>query len=282
MNAKYYELSLKVESNASFFEEANNIKAESEEVYQDAINNTANVLDNMVGLTEEAKEQAKKILDELTTQATNAFDKINQDASVSVGELIDNIQSNTQTIEKWRKDVEILMERGVNDAFIETLKEAGPEMAKTVGGLVNASDEKIAELNSVFENGSKTAIDGMKRVMGLPENTKTGSDMIDNVAKGVEENKNLDKASEKSIENAHKTMDKAVDNSKFDIIGKEIVTGVASGINSNKQIINSAVKNVTDDIQTSFKKELDIHLPSRIMIGLSKFVNEGIAKGLIR
>lgn len=281
LNTKYEEINKVVEENAIKIEEANNIKAESEELYQDAINNTANVLDNMVGLTEEAKEQAKKILDDLTAQTTNAFNKINQDASVSINELIDNIKSNTQTIEKWTKDIEILMERGVNEAFIETLKEAGPEMAKTVEGLVNASDEKIAELNSVFENGSKTAIDGMKRLMGLPETTKTGSDMIDNVAKGVEENKNLDKASEKSIENAHRTMDKAVDNSNFAVIGKEIVTGVASGINGNKKIINSAVKNVTDDIQTSFKKELDIHSPSRVMIGLSKFVNEGIAKGLI-
>lgn len=280
LNIKYNELGESIEENASIVEEANEIKSNAEKEYQDALDETGKAMELLSTLTEEEKEKAQKTLEELTKYTTDAFKTINKEATVSIDELISNLNSNIDTVEQWTNDLQILMERGVDEAFIQTLKDAGPEVANTVSAIANASDEKIAELNTVFEKGTNTAIDSMLRQFGLVETINAGSNMIDDLAEGVENNENLNIASENAIKDAKTSVDNQVDKSKFDSAGKDMVTGIAKGVKDNKSVVNNAIKDVARSAVSTFKSELDIHSPSRVFKERSKYINEGISEGI--
>ena len=280
LNVAYDEISANVEKNAAIVEQANETKVKAEEQYQGALNETGKSMELLSTLTEEEKEKAQKTLEELTKYTTDAFNTINNKAALSVDDLINNLNSNINTVEQWTNDISVLMERGVDEAFIQTLREAGPQVSNTVSAIAKASDEKIKELNEVFEKGTNTAVNSMLKQFGLAETINAGSNMINDVAESMNNNTSLNVASENAIKDAKTTMVTTVDKSRFDNVGKEIVTGIAQGVKDNKSVVNNAIRDVASSAVTTFKKELDIHSPSRVFKQQSKYINDGIAKGI--
>ncbi len=280
LNTSYDDLSSRIETNATIIEEANKLKVESEEEYQDALSQTAYVADMVATLDEEAKERAQKILEEFTAHATNAFSKINENATMSMDELIGNLEYNQTLLEEWTTNLAIMMDRGYDKAFVENLREMGPEMAATVETMANATEEEIEKFNTKLADGAEIASSSFITTMTSEGVISVGSDMLNAVADGITENESLNIASENSIKDAKDSMDKQVEASKFSTVGENISDGIVDGINKSEKKVENAVRNVAKNVKNTFQSELDIHSPSRVFKTLAGFINEGIAEGL--
>ncbi|MDE6182386.1 MAG: phage tail tape measure protein [Eubacteriales bacterium] len=280
LNTAYDELGLRIETNASIVEEANRLKVESEQEYQDTLSQTGYVADMVATLDEEAKERAQKTLEEFTGYATNAFNKINEEASLSMNELIGNLEYNQTLLEEWTTDLATMMDKGYDKAFVENLREMGPEMAATVKTMANATEEEIGKFNATIEKGANVASNSFITTMTSEGVISVGSDMLNSVADGMKKNESVNTASKNSIKDAKTSMDKQVKVSNFSTVGTDINSGIANGIKNSEAKVISAVKNVAKKAKETFQEELDIHSPSRVFKTLAGFINEGIAEGL--
>lgn len=64
-------------------------------------------------------------------------------------------------------------------------------------------------------------------------------------------------------------------------IGKDIIAGLINGISSMVGSVKTAVSNISGKIKDGFTDFFDIHSPSRLMMGLAKFIPLGISEGIV-
>lgn len=73
---------------------------------------------------------------------------------------------------------------------------------------------------------------------------------------------------------------KAFGDVKWGKIGKDIIGGIGKGITDAASSIKKAVTDVAGNVGKWFKDKLKIKSPSRVMIGIAKWVPEGVAVGI--
>lgn len=98
--------------------------------------------------------------------------------------------------------------------------------------LVRASDAQLSELSEVFANGSEAATKALMTELGLPEVTNSGSDMVDDIAAGVDKNQALEDATLQLIQDTKTAAENQVKASNFPSIGQQMINGIISGINA--------------------------------------------------
>ncbi len=226
-------------------------------------------------------ERRKEALASYTDVATNAFERIKTDSALSVEQMIGNLQKNQELLQGWSENIGALADRGINEGLLQKLRDAGPEMAGTVANLVNASDDQIKQLNEVFANGSKEAADALCRELGLPEVTNSGSDMVDELSEGVENNPALEDATLQLISDTKTAAETQVKNSNFSTVGEQISAGVATGITNGTSTVTNAVNAVVKAALTAAETSAKIESPSKLFrdkIGLN--IAQGWALGI--
>ncbi|MCL2696333.1 MAG: hypothetical protein FWE69_08415, partial [Clostridiales bacterium] len=115
--------------------------------------------------------------------------------------------------------------------------------------------------------------------LGLPDVVNSGSDMVDEIAAGVNNNSGLETAAENLIKTAKSTAVSAVASSRFDEIGKAIVQGVYKGISDNESWFRSQVTSFFKRIVDQTKKSLGIASPSKVFAEIGKNMAEGVGEG---
>ncbi|MEG1752489.1 MAG: tape measure protein, partial [Christensenella sp.] len=225
-----------------------------------------------VAVAEESEMQRRKdALTAYTDVATNMFDRIETESKVSVGEMISNLEHNQAALATWADNLVILGKRGIDEGLLQKLRDAGPESAATVSELVNSSDEQLTRLSEVFKSGSSAATEALMTELGLPMVTDSGSKMVDDISKGVKDNKLLTEATVKMVTDTKAAAEAQVSASKFDTVGEQMAAGITAGINKGASGVVSALVNAAISAYRAAKKELKINSPSalfRDMIGL--------------
>lgn len=108
-------------------------------------------------------EEAKQKLDELeqgTADAAMGFLDMSAkiDASkTSFDGWLKDLEAQHRAMEDWADNLVKAAQRGVSDGVIKEFEKMGPEGAKRLAELVDASDEEIARLNAVFSEGGADA-----------------------------------------------------------------------------------------------------------------------------
>lgn len=64
----------------------------------------------------------------------------------------------------------------------------------------------------------------------LPEVTEAGTNLVDNIAAGVDANQNLDEATAALIKDAKNTAQKSVNANQFRSIGEQIIANITAGV----------------------------------------------------
>ena len=169
-----------------------------------------------------------------TEAATNMFDQIETKSEVTVGEMIANLQHNQEVLRQWSDNLVVLAQRGLDEGLLQQLRDAGPESAATVAELVNASDAELAELSTVFANGSEAATQALMTELGLPEVTNSGSEMVDDIAAGVDKNQSLEDSTVQLIKDTKAAAERQVTASNFSTIGTQMINGAIAGINAGR------------------------------------------------
>lgn len=275
---------------AYILQEENIAARKSEVEAQIAQTDTAaaqSIIDNAeaVAAAQEAEmERRSNALQSYTDAATNMFDKIETKSEVSVSQMIANLRHNQEALQQWSENLVTLAERGLDQGLLQQLRDAGPESAATVAELVRASDTQLSELSEVFANGSEAATKALMTELGLPEVTNSGSDMVDDIAAGVDKNQALEDATLQLIKDTKTAAENQVKASNFPSIGQQMINGIISGINAGTSGLVSAMADAAAAAYNAAKRKLDIRSPSHLfenMIGLMtmKGWTKGVKKG---
>lgn len=230
-----------------------------------------------LGMTTDEYEDAINRRVEVTQ---NAFEKIAEDTALSAAEMIENLQSNQALVEEWTQNLGTLTSRGLDEGLIRALEEAGPEAAGTVRNLVNATDDEIAELNDVFQNGSEEAVNTLLETMNLPDTTNAGSDAVDNAAEGMENNDALVQAAEETVTDTKTAMVNATRLANFNEVGEQIVNGMIAGLTSQSGALYSRISTIVNNAISKAKKAAAVASPSKKTTEIFEFVGEGMIVGL--
>jgi TP901 family phage tail tape measure protein len=226
------------------------------------------------------QEEYEKLLDERMAVTQNAFEKIESTIDLSLNEMIDNLESNQELVDKWTDDLAILTEKGLNEGFIQVLEDTGVDAAATVANLVDASDEEIQRLNDVFMNGSTVAIESMQKELGLSTTVNAGSDAISDIADGVENNKELTDAVTQQAKDAKAAMITQVAKSNFSTVGSSMIQGTINGMNGLKGNLDSTARSLARSAYDSMRRELNMHSPSKKTAEIGRFFVSGLINGI--
>lgn len=244
------------------------------------------IIDNAEAVAAAQEEEMQRRADALQTYteaATNMFDQIETKSEVTVGEMIANLQHNQEVLRQWSDNLVVLAQRGLDEGLLQQLRDAGPESAATVAELVNASDAELAELSTVFANGSEAATQALMTELGLPEVTNSGSEMVDDIAAGVDKNQSLEDSTVQLIKDTKAAAERQVTASNFSTIGTQMINGAIAGINAGRPSLINAMAEAAAAAYDAARRKLEINSPSRLfdrMIGLMTMT--GWTRGLKR
>lgn len=230
---------------------------------------------------EQEMQRQQEALQSYTEAATNMYDQINTKSDLSVQQMIENLQANQEAVATWAENLNTLAARGIDEGLLQQLRDAGPESAATVAELVTATDEQLVTLSDAFRNGASTATDALLTELGLPKVTNSGSNMVDDIATGVNSNTSLTTATTQLIQNAQQAASSAVASAGFPSIGTQIINGITQGVQAGTSGLVNAMCQAVQDAASAAKSEAQIHSPSvlfRKVIGLN--IMKGWALGI--
>ena len=217
---------------------------------------------------ESLSETQQKLVDDLRSKydtlkesAQTAFERIKQDSVVATNAITENLLANTETMKQFSINMENLAQRGVNDGFLEILRQAGPKSAQQVQSLVNSSDKELEALSKAFEDGGLEAVEALRRTYNIPTDEFT------------EPLRNL-------ITQSKKTLSGAVAEAGFDELGKNVTEGITKGVQTNASAPAEAIGEIGTNISDKFGNVMGIHSPSRVMAEKGQFIVDGIVQGI--
>jgi tape measure domain-containing protein len=263
---------------------------------------------NYADLTESQKaafDSMQSQYDSLREKVTSAFDAIEQKQTISLEQMVENLNKNAQAVEAWSMNVATLAERGVDQGLIAQLEKMGPAGAQQAAELVNRSDEELKTLSDTYANSVKAANEAMVRTAGegsqpfVDEMSKTvdkaavstkttfessdlytlGGRITGTIKDDIEKNSGQVEEASKALVN--KAADPIQDlKPKLYESGKEAPNGLAQGITENAGVAGKASKKMGNDVDEELRSSLGIHSPSRVMAENGKFVTLGLAQGI--
>lgn len=208
-----------------------------------------------------AVDAMKSKWQEYSDSAREMFSTLSDEQTISADQMIANMQENQRVIGDWANNIAILSERGINEGLLNKLRDAGPESAGHVAALVNASDEQLAKMNGIFDNGGKTATDALKTAFD------TGKSGVDESVMGL-------------VANIGETTKSKIDAADFKNLGKAVPDGIAGGVEGNSDAAANAVGDMADDMEQEYRSKTDTHSPSRVYHKFGENLVQGLTNGV--
>lgn len=232
-------------------------------------------------------EEVAKARESYADVTQNAFKKIANAAKTTAAEMITTLEHNQKEFDAWGKNLETLMGRSLGNAgakihplLLQKLKDMGPEGRGYVEALVNATDEELLRMNELMRSGSESATEVLKLVFGEDDFINSGSDAVDDIAKGIENNPAMSKATREVVKDTKEAVSAQVKASNFVGVGLDVANGLASGIRSGKYSVMSAASGLIAAAMTAARRAADSRSPARRFMPLGEDIDAGIAVGM--
>lgn len=119
-----------------------------------------------------AQKEARDAATKTATSFFNLGDSLN-DSKVSLSGWIQDMNEQATALRDFRVNAETAANRGLRQGLIAALQEAGPEGARRMKQLANASDSEIAKANRAWRRGQKEIRDYANEVGDVPKNVGT-------------------------------------------------------------------------------------------------------------
>lgn len=210
---------------------------------------------------QEVIEDMKAKWQEYKDSATDMFETLSDEVTLTAEEMRQNLEENQRIISEWADNIAELAERGVDQGLLDTLREAGPESAGHVNALVNASDDELERLSSVFAEGGQVATDALSKSLGIHE-----TDIMTAVG-------DLVTGTEKSLR-------QQVESADFTGVGNDVAGGLADGIEAGTPEAEKASKDMADKTVKATQQALSIHSPSRVFRKIGTDSTDGLTLGI--
>jgi hypothetical protein len=240
-----------------------------------------------------------------------------QSAQLTVDTFLSNWQDSKDAVTKWSDNLVELSKKGVEQGFLEAIAQAGMSTEELVNALMNATDEQLAQLNTMYNDalvdehaaqaimmalsaagaGMSTELANALTAQISPESeagtalttaaTTTGTKAADAAATGLvtgtTSNANTTKVTEAAEQLGTATVNgvsSKVNVSSGKKMGKNLCSGLVKGLKEGKASVIEAAKEVAQDAVDSANDTLGIESPSKVFMKIGRFVDLGFAKGL--
>lgn len=125
-------------------EEANEKRLELDQEYADKTKEINDQLEADIESLEQAYEDAVNSRADTLYGSYGLFDKVTKDEEAITGDqLMENLQGQLDAFEAWTKDLNSLIDRGLDEALIDELREMGPASAAEIAALSAMTDEQL-------------------------------------------------------------------------------------------------------------------------------------------
>ena len=177
------------------------------------------------------------------------------------GTLKKALDKQIEDMRVWSADIEKLEKEGINQNFLDRLKDAGPQSQALVSELLKVPEEErnayAEKWNTAYEGAAKTAERQLSRMKTETENA------IGDMIKALEE---------KSPEF------KAI----WESLGGDAIDGYIEGLRDGTKLeeLKAAVKEMVDAALEATAEEQDSHSPAKKPKKLGKYFGEGYTEGI--
>jgi tape measure domain-containing protein len=277
----------------------------------------ASILEELKNLGPTATNYIKVFEDMTTEQMDQANTYFKQSAQLTVDTFLSNWQDSKDAVTKWSDNLVELSKKGVEQGFLEAIAQAGMSTEELVNALMNATDEQLTQLNTMYNDalvdehaaqaimmalsaagaGMSTELANALTAQISPESeagtalttaaTTTGTKAADAAATGLvtgtTSNANTTKVTEAAEQLGTATVNgvsSKVNVSSGKKMGKNLCSGLVKGLKEGKASVIEAAKEVAQDAVDSANDTLGIKSPSKVFMKIGRFVDLGFAKGL--
>lgn len=196
--------------------------------------------------------------------ATDMFSTLDDTITITVDDMINNIEKNQSVINNWGTNMQSLRDRfsqlGLDDAILDQMQDLGPEGAGYVAALVQGSDEQLQRLASDFAQGGEVATTGMYNSMST-----AGQQNLSQVQNLVTQTKD--------------TLASEFENANFQEVGEDVLDGLVEGISDDSDLI-SQFKTLATNASVVLPNEWQIHSPSKVFKDDGMYAVQGLAQGV--
>ena len=225
------------------------------------------ILSEMAGdiqvVIEKYNEQYDAAYESIMGQIT-LFDEFSEKSEYTKEQILTNLQSQVDGLEKWSENFQELSKRGIDEGLLQELANMGPSAAGYLSELVSMTDEEISELNRLWAE-KYNAAEAM---------ASTTAEVLTGAEKQFAE---LEKMQKNKIESMISIWRNKY--SEFEIIGENIMLGIDAGMKKKQESVNTTINNSGSFMANTLRKTLGINSPSRVFSEIGEYMAEGIGVG---
>lgn len=231
---------------------------------QAQLDNRTLALESMTDENQDIVEELKDTWQGYVDDSTEMFKQLSDEQTVSVDQMIANIEHNQQVVSTWGDNMAALRTRfselGLTDGLLNSLQSLGTDGAGYVAALVSASDTQLQTLAADFEAGGTTATQALYSSMGTE--AANNAQKVDYLVTQTET-----------------SLSEAVKNANWTAIGEDVITGFKEALDEYDGVIDSATA-MSGDYVKEVKKQLNIGSPSKVMNDIGVDTVQGMTNGL--
>lgn len=279
----------------NFFDEGTTERIKAQQNYKKAVESVNNeivsvnetfqskmatISDN---LTQQIESENQKLQTALEEKAANfksfagTFDEYNIDLNRTAEELANNLKSQLDAMKMWRDEFAKLSSRNVDENLLAEISNLGVNALPELVALNSMTDEQLTEYSAMYQEKSKEAREKAElELVGMKEDTELRITELRNAA-----NIELDQVERdwmKAIEKITRNTDTELQT--LEQVGRDAGQGLLDGLASMEAAILEKAAAIAEGVKSQITSALDIHSPSRVMMGYGENTGEGFAIGL--
>ena len=220
---------------------------------------------------EQLSEKNQALVDNLQSMwdgyyesASNMWEVLKDEETLSVDQMIENLQTNQQTIETMASNMGALRDRfaslGLDTAVLDQFDNMGIEASSDIAALVQASDDQLQALATAFGNAGTTSTEALSTSLGTAASS------------------NIPAAIQSLVDTTKQGLADQIAAADWAELGEAQIQGIVEGVEGMTDEAVTAVTDVAKEQYRSIQAENQSHSPSK------KYEAEGTNNmlGLIR
>lgn len=230
------------------------------------------------GLSESQQQLAIDISNSVLTMQQNLqssveqqmglFDTLNTGVETSMAEIIEGLDSQITGVEDWERNLNTLIDWGINQDLLQTLIEAGPQTGSAVQAMIDAGSEEVGKLSEKWK--LKESVMNLTNEAGQALKTNA----TEYLGEGFLE---LSNATQEDIDALSTVMSDG-----FRDVGTFSSQGLAEGIQEAASQATDAAEALGEDVLDKLSNVMQIGSPSKITTDYGKWIDEGLQNGIDR
>lgn len=144
----------------------NGVLEDSEDAHEDASGRVDELRGELETLEAEYQAVRDAARDSIDRQV-GLFEKVDEACEMSTQDMIDNLKTQREAFTNYADNIQLAMERGIDEGLVQTLSDGSVESMQILAELVDSTDEEIQELNKAWaqtEEAKDYAADSMAQV----------------------------------------------------------------------------------------------------------------------